>query len=126
MKCLSRLINRRFDSLLSEKFESNDDASFMSWKKIQRMVNQFWIQFVKEYLPTLLRRSKWSDNDQTPLRVNDIIWILKDMTPREFWSLGRVLELYPGRDEQHRVVKLKTAHGMYLHPVSSLARVLAE
>ena len=90
------------------------------------LVNHFWKRLVKEYLPTLLKRSKWSDSDQTPLRVNDIVWILKDMTPRGIWPLGRVLEVYPGRDGQHRVVKVKTAYGTYVRPVSALARVLAD
>ena len=73
-----------------------------------------------------LKRSKWSDSDQTPLRVNDIVWILKDKTPRGIWPLGRVLEVYPGLDGQHRVVKVKTAYGTYVRPVSALARVLAD
>ena len=73
-----------------------------------------------------VKRSKWSDGDQTPLRVNDIVWILKDMTPRGIWPLRRVLEVYPGRDGQHRVVKVKTADGTYVRPVSALARVLAD
>ena len=120
------LINRPFNSLPPGKFDSQEPASFKSWKNVQQMVNHFWKRLVKEYLPTLLKRSKWSDSDQTPLRVNDIVWILKDMTPRGIWPLGRVLEVYPGRDGQHRVVKVKTAYGTYVRPVSALARVLAD
>ena len=48
------------------------------------------------------------------------------MTPRGIWPLGRVLEVYPGRDGQHRVVKVKTAYGTYVRPVSALARVLTD
>ena len=120
------LINRPFNSLPPGKFDSQKPASFKSWKNVQQMVNHFWKRLVKEYLPTLLRRSKWSDSGQTPLRVNDIVWILKDMTPRGIWPLGRVLEVYPGRDGQHRVVKVKTAYGTYVCSVSALARVLAD
>ena len=97
-----------------------------SWKNVQQMVNHFWKRLVREYLPTLLKWSKWSDSDQTALRVNDIVWILKYMTPRGIWPLGRVLEIYPGRDGQHRVVKVKTAYGTYVRPVSALARVSAD
>ena len=120
------LINRPFNSLPPGRFDSQEPASFKSWKNVQQMVNHFWKRLVKEYLPTLLKRSKWSDSGQTPLRVNDIVWILKDMTPRGIWPLGRVLEVYPGRDGQHRVVKVKTAYGTYVRPVSALARVLAD
>ena len=120
------LINRPFNSLPPGKFDGQEPASFKSWKNFQLMVNHFWKRLVKEYLPTLLKRSKWSDSGQTPLRVNDIVWILKDMTPGGIWPLGRVLEVYPGRDGQHRVVKVKTAYGTYVCPVSALARVLAD
>ena len=121
------LINKPFNSLPPEMFDSQEPASFKSWKNVQQLVNHFWKRLVKEYLPTLLKSTKWSDSDQTPLRANDFVWILKDMTPRGIWPLGRVLEVvYPGRDGQHRVVKVKTAYGTYVRPVSALARVLAK
>ena len=63
------------------KFDSQEPASFKCWKNVQQMGKHFWKRLVKYYPPTLLKRSKWSDSDQTPLRVN-IVWILKDMTPR--------------------------------------------
>ena len=47
------------------------------------------------------------------------------MTPHGIWPLGRVLEVYPGGDGQQRVVKVKTAYGTYVRPVSALERVLA-
>ena len=122
----SFLINRPFNSLLPGKFDSQDPASFRSLKNVQQMVNHFWKRLVKEYVPILLKRSKRSDSDQTPLRVIDIVWILKDTTPRGIWHLGRVLEVYPGRDGQHREVKVKTAYGTYVRPVSALVRVLAD
>ena len=120
------LINRPLKCLPPGKFDSQEPASFKSWKKLQQLVNHFWKQLLKEYLPTLLKGSKWSDSDRTPLRVNDNVWILKDMTPSRIWPLGRVLEVYPGLDGQHRVVKVITAYGTYVRPVSALARVLAD
>ena len=120
------LTKRPFNSLPPEKFDSQDPASFKSWKNVQQMVNHFWKRLIREYLPTLLKRSKWSESDQMPLRVNDIVWILKDMTPRGIWPFGRVLEVYPDRDGQQRVVKVKKAYGTYVRPVSALARVLAD
>ena len=90
------------------------------------MVNHFLKRLVKEYQPTPLERSKWREGDQTPLRVYDIVLILTDMTAQGTWSLGRVLELYPGRDGQHCVVNVATTHTAYMCPVSTLERVLAD
>ena len=120
------LINSPFNSLPPGTFDSPDPASVKSGKNVQQIVNHFWKRVVKEYLPTRLKRSKCSDSDQTSFRVNDIIWVLKDMTQRGIGPLGRVLDVYPGRDGQHRVVKVKTTYGTYVRPVCALARVLAD
>ena len=126
MKCPSRqTIFWSTDRSTLSHHDSQDPASFKSCKNVQQMVNHFWKRLVKGYLPTPLKRSKWSDSEQTPLRVNDFAWILKDMTPRGICSLGLVLEVYPGRDGQHRVVKTKTAYGTYVRPVSALAHVFS-
>ena len=44
------LINRPFNSLPPGKFDSQEPASFKSWKNVQQMVNQFWKRPVKECL----------------------------------------------------------------------------
>ena len=90
------------------------------------MMNHFWKRLVKEYLPTLLERSEWNENNQSPLKTNDVVWILKDMTPCGILPLGRVLEVYAGRDGQHLVVKVKKACGTLVRPLSALARVFAD
>ena len=37
------------------------------------------------------------------------------------WSLGRMMETYPGKDKLVRVVTIKTSQGMYKRPVSKVA-----
>ena len=120
------LISRPLKSLPPGKFDSQIPASIRTWRNLQQMMNHFWKRLVKEYLPTLHKRSKWNEHNQSPHKVNDVVWILKDMTPRRIWPLGRVLEGYPGRDGQHRVVKVKMAYGTFVHPISALARILAD
>ena len=113
MKCPSPnhfLINGPFNSLPPGKFDSHVPDSFRSWKNIQQMVSHFFKRLVKEYLSILLKRYKWSGGDQKPLVVNDTVWVLKDITPSGVWPLGSALEVYPGRNGHHRVVKLKTAY----------------
>ena len=59
------LNNRPFNSLPPGKFDSQEPASFKSWKNLQQMVNHFWKGLVKEYLPTLLKRSKWPNTTES-------------------------------------------------------------
>ena len=90
------LISRPFNSLPPGKFDSQIPASFRTWRNLQQMMSHFWKRLVKEYLPTLLNRSNWNENNQSPLTVNVFVWILKDMTPRGIRPLGRVLKVCPG------------------------------
>ena len=121
------LISRPFSSLPPGEIDNSSPASFKTWRKLQQLMNNFRKRLAKEYLQSPHKRSKLSESNQLPLTVNDVVWALKDMTPRGIWSLGRVLEVYPGRrDGQHRVVKVKTAYGTFVRPVSALTRVLAD
>ena len=64
-----------------------------------------------------------TENNQPLLKVGDVVWVLKDLTPRGIWPIGRVVETSPGQDCEVRVAKVKTAYGSFVRPVASLARV---
>ena len=66
------LIQRPYSSLLSGNFGDQQPASFKNWKHVQQLMNHVWRRLIKEYLPTLLKRRKWTDNDQPPLKVGDV------------------------------------------------------
>ena len=117
-------IQRPFNSLPPGQFGDQQPASLKTWKNTQKLMNHIWRRLVKEYLPTLSRRSKWSNSNDRPLKVDDVVWVLKDQTPRAIWPLGKVMETTPGRDGETRV-KVKTAYGTFVRPVSGLARVFS-
>ena len=119
------LIQRPFNSLPPGQIGDQQPASLKTWKNTQKLMNHIWRRLVKEYLTTLSRRSKWSNSNDRPLKVDDIVWVLKDQTPRGIWPLRRVTETTPGRDGETRVVKVKTAYGTFVRPVSGLARVFS-
>ena len=119
------LVQTTYNSLPPGDFSSTMPASFESWRNVQQLMNHVWRRLVKEYLPTLTKRSKWSEQCDS-LKVNDLVWILKDLTPREIWPLGQSVETSPGKDGSVRVVKVKTSYGTYVRPVASLSRVLAD
>ncbi|XP_075253357.1 uncharacterized protein LOC142345154 [Convolutriloba macropyga] len=79
------LIQRPFNSLPPGQFGDQQPASLKTWKNTQKLMNHIWRRLVKEYLPTLSRRSKWSNSNDRPLKVDDIVWVLKDQTPRGIW-----------------------------------------
>ena len=119
------LIQHPFNSLPPRLFGNHQFKSLKTWKNTQKLTNHIWRRLVKEYLPTLSRRSKWPNSNEQPLKVDDIVWLLKDRTPRGLRPLGIVVETTRGLDGETRVVKVKTAlTARTIAPFPGLARVL--
>ncbi|XP_065197638.1 uncharacterized protein LOC135829160 [Sycon ciliatum] len=90
--------------------QAGDVSLRRQWRVAQALADMFWRRWVREYLPTLARRTKW--NRQTKqLVVNDIVIIADDNAPRGSWPKGVVSAVHPGRDGVVRVVDVKTASG---------------
>ena len=104
-------------------FESQKVTVSRSWKSAQELASHFWNRFLREYIPNQQTRSKWNKTSEN-LKVNDLVWLLEDFTPRGFWPLAKVIEICPGSDGVVRSVKLRTPHGEKVRPVIKLSKVL--
>ena len=65
-------IQRPFNSLPEGEIGDQQPTSSKTWKNTQKLMNHIWRRLVKEYLPTLSRRSEWSNRNNRPLKVNYI------------------------------------------------------
>ena len=74
------LVPRPYNSLPPEDFSSTRPACFKSWIKVQQLMMHFWRYPIKEYTPFLTKQSIWSEPSDS-LKVNDLLWNLKDLTP---------------------------------------------
>ncbi|XP_055622051.1 uncharacterized protein LOC129765665 [Toxorhynchites rutilus septentrionalis] len=90
-----------------------------NWKIIQHLLDQFWSRWIKEYLPTITRRTKWLA-DTKPLELNDLVMIV-DESKRNSWVRGKVVKTLAGRDGRIRQADVQTMKGMMRRPVSKLA-----
>ncbi|GFQ96585.1 DUF5641 domain-containing protein [Trichonephila clavata] len=74
---------------------------------------------LREYLAELIR------NPQLPLKRHNlspggIVLIGSDNTKRLNWPLGRVIELFKGKDNIERVVRLRVANGEIIRPIQRI------
>ena len=76
------------------------------WKAVQAATNMFWRRWTKGYLPTLVSQKKWTNKFRN-LEVGDLVMLSVDHTQRSHWPLGRIVEVYPGKDGIVRSVKVK-------------------
>ena len=90
------------------------------YQQSQRIADMFWKQWVRDYLPTITRRTKWHTS-ATPIVVGDIVVIVDPKFPRNCWPKGRVIATHPSTDGQVRRATVQTASGIYERSTVSLA-----
>ena len=82
-------------------------------------------RLVKEFLPTLLPRQKWLKRTP-PLKIGQTVWILKDLTPRGLWPIGRISSIDDNETQQPRQYEVKTRTGIFKIPAIRLAPIETE
>ncbi|XP_063624778.1 uncharacterized protein LOC134796521 [Cydia splendana] len=89
------------------------------WKLLQKMHQDFWTKWSKEYMHTLQQRMKWHDK-QTDVQIGTLVLVVNEQTGPMKWPLGRIVDTHPGSDGICRVVTVRTATGLYKRPVVKL------
>lgn len=90
-----------------------------NWGHVQQVLDRIWTRWIKEYLPTISRRTKWF-KDTKPLEVGNLVIIVEDGI-RNSWVRGKVLRTYPGKDGRVRAADVQTSGGVLQRPASKLA-----
>lgn len=92
------------------------------FQKLQKLYQNVWARWHLEYLSTLQSRNKWYDKSVN-LKENDLVLIKDENVQPLHWKLGRVLELYKGKDGIVRSVKLRTQSGHLVRPAVKLCKL---
>ncbi|CAK1591284.1 unnamed protein product [Parnassius mnemosyne] len=100
-------------------YEHSNISTLRRWQMTQRMVQDFWRRWSKEYLVNCLQRYKWSKIIPEP-EIGNIVLIKEDNLPPGRWLLGRVVAKHPGLDQITRVVTLKCGQSLLKRPTSRL------
>ena len=101
-------------------FQKADVYCRRRWRAVQHLANVFWERFSKEYVRVSQVRQKWNTPHRN-ISVNDIVLVLDKDLPRNRWSKGRVVEVFPGEDGLVRHVDVKTSAKTILkRPITKL------
>jgi hypothetical protein len=103
-------------------FQKDDVYHRKLWRRIQYLVNQFWIRWRREYLLTLQQRTKWNDQKRN-IKEGDIV-LLKDDSYRNNWPMGRVVKTEPDAKGFVRSVWIKTESSELHRPINKLVLLL--
>lgn len=92
------------------------------WQIVQKITQNFWKRWSREYLTSLQGRTKWT-REQNNLNIDDVVLIQDNNAPPLRWKLGRISELHKGKDDKVRIVTLQTAGGAYKRAINKLCKL---
>ena len=85
----------------------------------QKLLNDFWSRWKREYLTSLRERFNNSMHKDNLIKVGQIV-LIHDDCPRVFWKLGKIINTFPGTDGLIRSASLKTEKGILERPITKL------
>jgi len=101
------LLMRGDCTLPSGLVERKDCYAKQRWKQIHYLANQFWVRWVREFLPNLNLRQKWFKVHGNVAR-DDLVLLVDDLQHRSKWLLGRIVETYADKKGHVRTMLVKT------------------
>ena len=94
-----------------------------SFKTAQAYDDMIWKKWTRESLPQCNERSKWSKEHVRNLKTGELVWLVDDSVKQCEYKLGRIFEIYSGKDCFVRSARVKMAHIELNRPVVKLAPV---
>ena len=73
-------------------FSQDDLYVRQRWRQVQYLADLFWHRWRKEYLTGLQERQKWQ-KVQENIQVNDMVLVIENSSPRNYWPLGRIMSV---------------------------------
>ena len=95
------------------------------WKQIQYLADLFWRRWIREYLPLLQSRQKWTVMREN-MKVGDLVLIADANTKRGEWLLGRISQVNPDEHGVVRSAKVRTSTGTLDRPIHKLCWLESE
>ncbi|KAI8440876.1 hypothetical protein MSG28_009178 [Choristoneura fumiferana] len=95
------LVRRPLTALPVPSLENINPTRLQRWHRIEQIHQHFWARWQKEYVSELQQRTKWR-SCKGSLDAGTMVIIKEDAMPPLKWSLGRIINVYPGIDGVNR------------------------
>lgn len=99
------------------------------WKQVQCLAESFWKRWRQEYLVTLQKRHKWTD-DKPSIQVDDVVLMKDSQAQRNDWPIGLVVQALPSKDNKVCKVEVKVVRQgitkTYIRPISELVFLMCK
>ncbi|KAL0839000.1 hypothetical protein ABMA28_016997 [Loxostege sticticalis] len=89
------------------------------WQLTQRLLQDFWKRWQKEYLSSLQQRSKWNHQSKD-FSIGQLVLIKDPRLPPAEWIMGRIVQGYPGSDHLTRTYDIQTKSGIFRRSITKI------
>ncbi|GFW72266.1 integrase catalytic domain-containing protein [Trichonephila clavipes] len=113
------LIGRPITSISEPSIIHIETNRLNMYQRLTKIVQSIWKRWSNNYLSNLQQRSKWKF-EKDNARVGDLVLIKEDNLAVNKWLMGRLIEVFPGKDNRIRVVTITTQHGVVKRPISKI------
>ncbi|XP_049321160.1 uncharacterized protein LOC111190943 [Astyanax mexicanus] len=86
------------------------------WRHSQVLADRFWTAFIRNYLPGLQIRGKWT-TPSPDITINSVVMVVDPQLPRSLWQIGKVVKVFPGPDGRVRTVEVQIKDKVYTRPI---------
>ena len=101
-------------------FRKEDIYIRRRWKQVQYLADQFWVRWIREYLPILQTRNKWQQTRRNFAKGDLVLVEDNPLTPRNNWPIGLVMDVYPANDGTVRQVLVRMRNKLFRRDVRKL------
>lgn len=105
------LIGKYLTRTPEHDFTETPPNRLSTWQHVQKLKQDFWLKWHKEYSNELNIQHKWVKGAHK-IDIGSIVVIRDDNLPPLRWLLGRVVETHPGPDIIIRTVREKLRQGI--------------
>jgi hypothetical protein len=81
------------------------------WMDAQEIVNHVWNRWMREYLPSLIERTKWL-RPRRNLAVGDVVLMEMPNPKRSTWPIGRIVRVEAGADGAVRSAEVEVTRAV--------------
>ncbi|XP_055633065.1 uncharacterized protein LOC129773480 [Toxorhynchites rutilus septentrionalis] len=113
------LVGEPINSLPQPDLCDFPDNRLNSFQAMQKRFQHFWKAWSRDYIGQLQNRQKWPVV-HPDVDVGTLVLLKKESTPPMKWNLGRVEQIFPGKDGHVRVVQVRTAQGTYRRAITEV------
>lgn len=114
------LVGAALTSPIEPNLKEIKENRLSDWQLCVRLKQEFWEKWGNDYISQLQLRSKWK-NAQMNLAVGDMVLVKEENMAPMHWPLGRVMKIYPGKDDLVRVVDVLMKGKQFKRPIVKLA-----